>query len=201
MKKLVIATTNKKKKRELKALFKGLNIKLLSPDDFKNIPKIKEDGGTFKENAAKKAVITSKFTNELTMADDSGLEVDALGGRPGVFSARFSGRGADDLKNNKKLLRMLGHVPSCSRKAAFKCVIAIAKNGVLLKIVEGKCRGQIGFEMRGESGFGYDPLFIFRELGKTFAELDLKIKNQISHRARALGKAKKFIACYFKKYP
>jgi len=200
LKKIVIATANKKKKKELKALLKELKVKLLSLNDLPNIPKIKEGGKTFKENAVKKAVITSEFTDKLTMADDSGLEVDALGGRPGVFSARFSGKGANDPKNNKKLLRMLRAVPSHKRKATFKCVIAMAKRGVVLKVVEGKCRGLIGFQRRGENGFGYDPVFIFPKLGKTFAELGPRAKNMISHRAKALRKAKKFIADYFRIY-
>ncbi len=196
MKELVIATTNRKKKKELKNLLKGLGIRLLSLNDFKNIPGIKEDGKTFARNAAKKAVVTSKITKRLVLADDSGLEVEALGGRPGVLSSRFSGPGATDYKNNKKLLKLLKGIPSQRRKARFVCSVAIAERGRLLTTVTGTCSGIIGFERKGRHGFGYDPLFIVPRYGKTFAQLGPAVKNKISHRAKALGKARRFIERY-----
>jgi len=196
LKKIVIATRNRKKKEELKTLLKGLGVKLLSVSDFKNIPEVIEDGDTFKENAIKKAVIVSGFTDALTVADDSGLEVEALGGRPGVFSARFSGKEANDVKNIKKLLRLLKRFPQKKRNAQFVCSIAIAKNGKILKTLEGRCSGVIGFESKGDFGFGYDPVFIVPRYNKTFAQLGAEIKNNISHRARALKKARTFIARY-----
>jgi len=201
LKKIVIGTTNNKKKKELQALLKGCKVKLLSLSDFKNIPKVVEDGNTFDDNAVKKALVVSGATKMLTLADDSGLEVEALGGRPGVFSARFSGNGATDLKNNKKLLRLLKGVPANKRRAQFRCSIAIAENGSLLKLINGKCRGMIAFERKGKSGFGYDPVFIVPRHGKTFAQLGSRIKNRISHRAKALKKARKFILKYFEESP
>jgi len=201
LKKIVIGTTNNKKKKELRTLLKGCEIKLLSLSDFKNIPKVVEDGNTFDDNAVKKALVVSGATKILTLADDSGLEVEALGGRPGIFSARFSGNGATDLKNNKKLLRLLKGVPRNKRRAQFRCSIAIAENGSLLKLINEKCKGMIGFERKGKSGFGYDPVFIVPRYGKTFAQLGLRIKNRISHRAKALKKAKKFILKYFEEFP
>jgi len=194
---LVIATRNAKKKRELKALLKGLRIKLLSLDDLKAIPRVRETGKTFDENAIKKALTVSRFTDKLVIADDSGLEVDALGGRPGVFSSRFSGKGATDVKNIRKLLRGMETVPKAKRKARFRCSIALAKEGILLKVIKGSCSGIIGFEPRGESGFGYDPVFIAPRYGKTFARLGPRTKNKISHRGKALRKAARFISVYF----
>jgi len=196
-KKIVIATRNEKKKKELKTLLKRKHIRLLSLDDFENIPKVIEDGKTFDANAIKKALVVSKYTDSLVVADDSGLTVEALGGRPGIYSSRFSGPGATDKKNIKKLLKCMKNVPRGKRKAAFKCSIAIVKEGKLLKVVRGKCSGRIGFEGKGSSGFGYDPVFIAPRYGKTFAELGSSVKNKISHRSKALKKAKRFIEGYF----
>lgn len=191
MKELVVATTNKDKIEEIKKILKGLGVKVLTPDEFGRPPKIVEDGKTFEDNASKKARVISRFTGKFAIADDSGLEVDALGGRPGVRSSRFAGENAAYADNNAKLLRLLKDVPSGKRKARFVCVIAIAKNGKVLKIVKGACSGRIAFEPSGKSGFGYDPLFVDPKYGKTFAELGPAVKNKISHRFRALEKAKK----------
>ena len=194
---IVIATGNAKKKEELESLLKAEGVRLLSLDDFKGIPKTTEDGRTFNANAVKKALTVSKFTDKLVLADDSGLAVKALGGRPGVYSARFSGRGATDVKNIKKLLRMMKGLPAPKRAAAFRCSIAIARKGVVLAVIGGECKGVIGFTPRGIRGFGYDPVFIPRSYKRTFAELAPGTKNRISHRAKALKKARKFIAGYF----
>lgn len=191
MKELVIATTNKDKVKEIKNILKGLGVKVLTPDKFGAPPMIVENGRTFEDNASKKARIISRFTGKLSIADDSGLIVDALGGRPGVRSSRFAGGGATYADNNAKLLRLLKNVPAGKRKARFVCVIAIARDGEALKTVKGMCSGKIAFQPSGKSGFGYDPVFIYPKYGKTFAELGPGIKNKISHRYRALEKAKK----------
>jgi len=187
---VVFATRNPGKKREFLALMKGMEMRILTLDDFKDVPVVVEDGATFKENAAKKAIEIARFTGKITVADDSGLEVAALGGSPGVFSNRFSGEGASDRDNNKKLLEMMKDIPPERRSASFRCAIAVATPQKLIDVVEGACEGKIGTEEHGCNGFGYDPLFIRTEYGKTFAELESSIKNRISHRARALEKAK-----------
>ncbi len=191
MKELVVATQNKDKVREIKKILKGVRAKILTPDAFGKAPKIAEDGKTFEANASKKARVISRFTHRMTIADDSGLEVRALDGQPGIRSSRFAGGEQDYLKNNRKLLRLLKDVPAGKRGARFVCVIAIAKDGRVLKTVRGTCSGRIAFKMRGKTGFGYDPVFITPEYGRTFAELGPKIKNKISHRYRALMKAKR----------
>ena len=190
MKELVVATTNKDKVKEIKNILKVLGVKVLTPDEFGMPPSIVENGRTFEGNASKKARIISRFTGKLAIADDSGLIVDALGGRPGVRSSRFAGESAAYASNNAKLLRLLKNVPAGKRKARFVCVIAIAKDGKVLKTVKGTARGKIAFEPSGKSGFGYDPVFIDPKYGRTFAELGPEIKNKISHRYRALMKAK-----------
>jgi XTP/dITP diphosphohydrolase len=190
VKEIVVATRNKNKVKEIRKILKDLKVKILTLDDFSNIPEIVEDGMTFEENASKKASIISRFTQRLTIADDSGLEVEVLGGKPGVKSSRFAGDKAGYAKNNAKLLRLLKGVPLSKRKAKFVCVISVAKGGRVLNVVRGTCSGRIGFEPKGKTGFGYDPLFISPKYGKTFSELGSKIKNRISHRYKALKKAK-----------
>ncbi len=191
MKELVAATTNKDKIKEIKKILKDLRVKVLTPDAFGSPPEVIEDGRTFEENASKKARIMSRFTDKLAIADDSGLEVEALGGRPGVRSSRFAGEKVTYADNNAKLLRLLSSVPAAKRKARFICVIAIARDGKVLKTVKGVAAGRIALENRGKTGFGYDPIFIAPKYGKTFAELGPEIKNKISHRYRALVKAKR----------
>ena len=189
MHKLVIATTNHNKVKEMRALLKDMPFMILSLSDFKNVPEVVEDGKTFKDNAAKKALTIAQHTGCLTLADDSGLEVDALNGDPGVLSARYAGEEATDDENNKKLLAALQQVPLDRRTAAFRCAIAIALPDKLLGVVEGMCTGSITDACRGSNGFGYDPLFVRLESNKTFAELLPDVKNRISHRGRALEKA------------
>ncbi|MBI5756838.1 MAG: XTP/dITP diphosphatase [Nitrospirae bacterium] len=192
MLKIVLATRNPGKIAEMQSILSNSDIKgeveietLLSYPD---LPEITEDGATFPENALKKAVTVARLTGHFAIADDSGLEVDALGGAPGVHSARFAGKGARDQENIKKLLMLLQGVPQEERTARFVCVIALASPDGEVRLVEGECRGYITTEERGTSGFGYDPLFIVPEYGKTFAELGGDIKNKISHRAIAIGK-------------
>ena len=196
MRDLVIATRNKKKLRELAAYLKAVkaNVRFLS--EFDGAPKVVEDGDTFKANAVKKAVTISKFTKGLVLADDSGLEVRALGGKPGVRSSRYAGPGKNDRANNLKLLRALRDVPAAKRSARFVCAVAIADNGITLKVMEKDCKGRIAPETRGGCGFGYDPVFLIPKYKKTFGELGPRIKDKMSHRARALKAAREFLKAY-----
>ncbi len=193
---LVVATKNRKKLEEIKQILKGLGLKITSLTDYPRPPKIVENGSTFKENAVKKAVKIAAFTKKITLGEDSGLCVDALGGEPGIYSSRFSGKDKDDLKNNLKLLRLLEGVPLEKRKAHYVCAVALADKDGLLGVVEGACSGLIGFELRGKSGFGYDPLFIIPKYKKTFAELGAPIKHKISHRFRSLKKGRAVLLKY-----
>jgi len=199
IKELIVATKNKKKFKEIKEILRSFNlkIKLRSLLDYQDIPKILEDGKTFKENAIKKAVKIARYTGKLVLGEDSGIEVEALSGKPGVYSARFAGKNEDDWKNNLKLLKLLEGVPLKKRKARYVCAVALADKDGLINVKEGRCFGLIGFEMRGRYGFGYDPLFIIPKYKKTFAELGPKIKHKISHRFRALKKLEKTLRDYF----
>ncbi|WP_066639180.1 XTP/dITP diphosphatase [Desulfolucanica intricata] len=190
---LVLATRNQGKVRELRELLQDLGVEVISLEEYKDFPEIEEDGTTFKENAIKKARETAGFTGLISLADDSGLEVDYLGGEPGVHSARFAGEPKDDKANNEKLLKLMEGVPLTRRTARFRCVVAICGPKGEVHTAEGTCEGIIGTDLRGEQGFGYDPLFYLPDYEKTFAELDLSIKNKISHRGRALLKAKDII--------
>jgi len=184
---LVIGTRNPKKRREIEAILDGLPVELVTLDAFDDVPDVIEDGDTFRANAIKKARETAEATGEWAMADDSGLEVDALGGRPGVHSARYAGADQNDKANIRKLLAELEGVPAERRAAAFHCVIALARPGELLFTTEGRLDGAITTEPRGTNGFGYDPVFEVAGLGRTTAELSPEHKNRISHRARALA--------------
>ncbi|VBB44391.1 Non-canonical purine NTP pyrophosphatase [uncultured Desulfatiglans sp.] len=185
---LVLATRNKGKLNEFNLLLKDFNVELKTLDDFGPIPSIEEDGETFEDNAVKKARFTARVLGFPALADDSGLVVDALGGEPGVRSARFAGDGASDGENNAKLLLQMEGVED--RRAAFWCVIAIAVPRGPALIYEGKCEGEITRKPAGASGFGYDPVFFYPPLGKTFAEIDSEEKNRVSHRGRALQELK-----------
>lgn len=216
---LLVATRNKKKLAEIREILKGLNLKITSLADYSRLRRITENGKTFKENAIKKAIKTAHFTKKLTLGEDSGLCVDALGGKPGIYSSRFSGKDKDDLKNNLKLLRLLAGLPLNKRKARYICAVALADKDGLVAVAEGRCWGLIGFELKGNFGFGYDPLFIphlsefpkglikgkgagFIIAGykKTFAQLGPAVKHRISHRYRALIKAKGIILDYLKSH-
>ena len=186
-KKLLIASRNQKKKKELQQILSDLNFELLSLDDLPPLPEVEEDGMTFTENAIKKAVTVARQTGLLTLADDSGLSVDALQGAPGVFSARYSGPEANDEKNNQKLLRALEDIPDADRSARFVCVIALASPDGQVQTVEGSCEGRIDHILKGNAGFGYDPLFIPEGFEVSFAQLEPSIKNTISHRGKALA--------------
>lgn len=193
---LLVATQNKKKLKEIREILCDLGARLVSCADFSKAPRIVENGGTFRENAVKKAVAGARFFKRLTMGEDSGLCVDALDGSPGIYSARFAGGDKDDLRNNLKVLRLMKDVPLKRRAARYVCAVALADEHGVIGVVEGVCRGRIGFQMRGASGFGYDPLFVIPKYGKTFAELGEEIKHTMSHRFRALRKIRGIIGKY-----
>jgi XTP/dITP diphosphohydrolase len=196
VKSLVIATRNEKKLRELRRYLKTIRAEVMSLNEIGRAPGIREDKHTFKGNAVKKALIISRFTGGLVLADDSGLEVKALNGMPGVKSARFAGPKKKDHDNTVKVLDMLKGVPSGDRSARFVCAIAIADKGKIVKIIEESCRGRISDSIRGRHGFGYDPIFLIPKYKKTFGELGLKVKDRMSHRSKALKKAREFLRKY-----
>ena len=185
--KIFLATGNKHKIKEIEKIFKMDNVEILSINDGIEIPEVEEDGTTFEENSKKKALEIAKFTNMITIADDSGLCVDALDGAPGVYSARYAGEHGNDLDNNKKIVRELQGIEN--RKARFVCVITLAKPTGETYSFRGEVEGDIIDVPQGTEGFGYDPHFFMKEYGKTLAEIP-EIKNKISHRARALEKLK-----------
>lgn len=183
---LVLATRNKGKIAEFKTLFSGFPIEMKSLNDFGPIPEVVEDGKTFEDNAYKKAHFTAKVLGFPALADDSGLVVEALGGQPGVFSARYAGEGAGDEANILKLLKAMEGVSD--RRAAFECVIAIAVPRGPALIYGGRCEGEIAGDRTGKNGFGYDPIFFYQPLAKTFAEMSQEEKNRVSHRGKAMAK-------------
>lgn len=187
---LVLATNNKGKIKEIKEIWKGMNIKFYTLEDFEGILPVEESGETFEENAVKKATEVARITGKLTLADDSGLEVDVLNNEPGVKSSRYADDNATDMENIIKLLDKMKDVPPERRGSRFVCVVALADKDKVITTVNGSCEGVISKEPCGGSGFGYDPVFVRMDYGKTFAELDLEVKNKISHRARALEKIK-----------
>ncbi|MFH1622687.1 MAG: XTP/dITP diphosphatase [Candidatus Omnitrophota bacterium] len=197
---IVIATRNKKKLEEIKYMLKGLDLKITSLADYENLPKIIEDGQTFKQNAIKKSATIAQFLKKLTIGEDSGLEVKALHNRPGVYSSRYSGKNATDKKNNNKILKELKKVPFRKRSATYICSVAISDKNKLLGVFQGKCSGLITTKERGKSGFGYDPLFLIPEYNKTFGELGEDIKHRMSHRYKAFRKVRNFIQGYQRSY-
>lgn len=179
---IVIASKNAGKIREIRQIYSDLPVLVLEVPD---LAETVEDGATFAQNARKKALEAARHTGKWALADDSGLEVDALGGRPGIHSARWSGRG--DEANNEKLLAELRDVPAPARTARYRAVVVVAlPDGRVVAEADGACEGVIGFDRRGSGGFGYDPLFVVPQFGRTMAELDAATKNAISHRGEAL---------------
>jgi XTP/dITP diphosphohydrolase len=182
---IVIASRNRGKIVEIQQIFADLPFKLHTLADFPDAPEVEETGSTFAENARLKANSAARHADLWALADDSGLEVDALGGKPGIHSARYSGK--DDERNNEKVLKELEGVPDAKRTARFRAVMVLAEpGGRILAETDGAVEGLITHELRGSAGFGYDPLFLLPEFGQTMAELGLEIKNRISHRAVAL---------------
>ena len=186
MRKLLLATGNQGKIKEMKALLQSVEAEILTPGDLDLVLQVEETGKTYIENAARKAKAFATAANMLTLADDSGLEVEALGGEPGIYSARYSPKsGATDKDRRDYLLQQLQRFPR-PWSAKFHCTVTLASPGAEIHFAEGNCAGEIIAEERGEAGFGYDPVFLVSELGRTMAELSLVEKNQISHRSRAI---------------
>ncbi len=205
--KLLLATSNRGKLREYKSLLRDVPYEIVTPADLGIATEVEESRASFEENASLKASATARQSGLLSLADDSGLEVDALNGEPGPLSARYAGEGASDADRVSFLLSRLKSVPEEKHTARFRCVIAIAAPPSLslrggqrrsnltrsVKLFSGECRGVIIDTPRGSNGFGYDPIFFIPELGKTMAELTLEEKNKISHRARAAEKAREYL--------
>lgn len=187
-KEVIIATKNKGKAQEFEKLFSPYDIKVLTLLDFPDIPDIDETGETFEENAILKAEAISKQFQTMVISDDSGLVVDALNGRPGIYSARFAGEDKDDEANIRKVLFEMENIPTEERTARFYCAIALAIPNEKTITVSGSCEGEILREKRGSNGFGYDPIFLIKNRGLTMAEITPEEKNQISHRSNAIKK-------------
>jgi len=189
--KLLLATNNKAKLKEYTRLLQGIPYRIISLKDANINEYVEETGTSFKDNAVLKAKRYAELSGLITMADDSGLEVDALGGEPGVRSARYAGEGASDKERIDFLLNKLVNVPWEKRQAKFRCVIAIAYPNGKMQICQGQCRGVLTFKPLGHNGFGYDPIFYLPNLHRTMAELSFEEKNAISHRGKAAEKARR----------
>jgi XTP/dITP diphosphohydrolase len=189
VKELIVASRNKGKVGEIKALLADLPFKVTSLLDYPHIPEIIEDGKTYRANALKKAREAARATGKMAMSDDSGIEVRALGNAPGIYSARFAGEGASEKARNKKLFELLKGVPMHKRQARYRCVVALVNaRGKELGVVQGTCSGYVTTRDIGKNGFGFDPLFFLKRYHKTFGQLPPELKAKISHRARALKK-------------
>ncbi len=209
---IVLATRNKKKVEEMQRILNGMDINILTPDDFPSCPEVEEDMDTFEGNAVKKALAITKCTNKIAVADDSGLEVYVLKGAPGVMSARYAGENADDVANIEKLLREMKDTPDEQRGARFVCCIALAfpdtplapplikggQGGVITFF--GLAEGSIGREPRGRMGFGYDPVFYPSGYNMTFAEMSPEEKDALSHRGKALEEFKEYMKVHYPEY-
>jgi len=187
---ILIATKNSGKVNEIKNVLRDLNIKILSLNDFPDIPQIEENGKTYQENALKKATEVSKYSGKICLADDSGLEIEYLKGKPGIYTARW---GNTDEERINKVLNLLNNIPEYKRDAKFVCALVLVFPGGKVYSVKGECKGRISLFPKGEHGFGYDPIFLIPQYNKTFAELGDKIKNNISHRGKAMRKMAKII--------
>ena len=193
MPKLLLATSNPGKIREYRFLLDGLGYQITTLTEEGITQDVTELGNNYEQNARLKAVTYAKLSQLITLADDSGLEVDALNGEPGVKSARFAGKAATDADRVSFLLAKLNNIPWGRRTARFKCVIVIATPGGHAEVCYGECRGMIALGTVGKNGFGYDPIFYLPEIGKTMAEIPLEMKNKISHRAQASEKARQVL--------
>ena len=193
MKRLILATRNRGKVKELEALLEGLPLEIICLDRLPSIPPVEEDQSSISGNALKKASTVARACGEAALADDSGLVVDALDGLPGVHSARFAGRDAGDAANNSLLLEKLRGLPPEKRAAAFRCAVALVFPDGKHHLIEESCRGRIAETPRGSAGFGYDPLFFYEPAGLTFAQMDVEAKNRVSHRGKALRKARRLL--------
>ena len=197
MPKLILASRNKKKLGELQELLGDLGIELSDLSPYSNAPEVEETGSTFEENARLKATTIARALGEWTLGEDSGLVVPALGGEPGVYSARWAGKQGDDAANNAKLLTALAGKTLAERAAYYVSTAALSDpKGNVVAVVEGQCRGRIIEDFRGEGGFGYDPLFLIPEYHSTFGELSSTVKHALSHRGRAIGRLRPAIRKY-----
>jgi XTP/dITP diphosphohydrolase len=183
---LMIGTKNRGKLVEIQSILSELDLDLLSLTDFSQAPEVVEDGLTFWDNAVKKARTIAAWSGELTLADDSGLEVAALGGQPGIYTARFGGPGLSSCERCHYLLERMRGVPEGERQAVFRCVVVLTDPAGHMAVREGQCSGMIGYTLQGEGGFGYDPLFILPEKQRSLAELPPGEKDVLSHRAQAV---------------
>ncbi len=191
--KLLLATANPHKAREMERLLSGLNIQLLTRADFPDLPEVVEDADSFSGNAKLKSETLLQATGVTALGDDSGLCVDALDGAPGVWSARFAGEGCSYEDNNQKLIEQLADTPEAGRTARFVCVVAISAPGLPTITFEGVCEGRITTSLQGRDGFGYDPVFLVPDSGRTFAEMDADEKGRISHRGKAFALARNWL--------
>jgi len=198
---IVVATRNPGKLKEIKAILTVDSERFLSLKDFPGIPEIIEDGKTFAENSLKKAKTVARLTGRVSIADDSGLAVDALQGRPGIYSSRYAGENASDEERYRKLLKEMESIPEGKRGGAFGCAAAVASPGGSVDVVEARWRGTITFAPRGANGFGYDPIFYIPEMNQTIAELAPAVKNKISHRAQAFEKLKHILPKFLASMP
>lgn len=186
---IVLASRNKKKTREVSEILAAVGFTVIPVTDFADVAEVEEDGHTFAENAAKKASQVARHLNQWVIGEDSGLIVDALNGAPGIYSARYSGEGATDERNNAKLIADLAIVPDDRRGAGYICSVALSNpRGEIRIACEGTCRGRILREANGDGGFGYDPYFLIPEYHLTFGQLSSVVKHRLSHRARAFAK-------------
>jgi len=190
---VVVATNNRHKFEEISTILKGMPVRLIPLSDYPDAPELKEEWATYAENAVHKARTIARYTGKWALGDDTGLEVDVLNGRPGLYSARFAGEGVTFADNRRKLLRLMESVPTEKRTATFRTVLALASPSGETHVVEGVLRGRIADQERGTGGFGYDAVFDLPELGKTYAELTSEEKNRISHRARAVQKIREHL--------
>lgn len=199
--KLLIASTNLHKVREFRDLLKPIKgLDIYSLLDFPDYKPVDEQGNSFEDIASKKALDAAKHTGLLVLADDSGLVVSAINGEPGIFSARYAGENASDQDNRVKLLQKMSHLKDEARNAYFACALALASPNKVIKVVLGKCEGKIIDTSKGGNGFGYDPLFLKHDYGKTFAEMDPALKNRVSHRHKAFLKMMPFIQAQVEDY-
>jgi XTP/dITP diphosphohydrolase len=190
---LVLATRNIDKAKEIRAFLDGLGHRILTLEAFPSVPDVVEDGDSYGANAIKKAMTVSKYTGKMSLADDTGLEVDALQGQPGLFSARFAGEAVTYADNRRKLLSLMKNIPPLQRTARFRCVMVLVTSGGKTRTVEGVVEGSIPLEEQGDGGFGYDPVFYLPEVEKTLAQLTFEEKNKVSHRARALEQIREIL--------
>ncbi|WML54237.1 XTP/dITP diphosphatase [Neobacillus sp. PS3-12] len=201
MNEVIIATKNRGKAREFEDIFRSRGYEIRTLLDYPDIEDIDETGNTFEENAILKAEAVSATLNKLVISDDSGLVIDALDGRPGIFSARYAGEQKNDEANIDKVLEEMSEIPQSERTARFYCALALAAPGQKTLTVSGTCEGKILGERRGTNGFGYDPIFFVSEKGLSMAELSSAIKNQISHRANAIHKLDKILDSFLESDP